>query len=90
MFEDEIIFYNGFNLGVDILIFVTTAWIFSRIYYRYGYQDGKGDGYSQATIDIDDGILVKEYCPDNKELTWTIKTSKEATVHSLFNTKEVD
>ena len=90
MFEGEIIFYNGFNLAVDILVFIVTAWVFSRIYYRYGYQDGKGDGYGQATIDIDDGILVKEYCPYNKELTWTIKAPQDASIHQLFTTKEND
>ena len=90
MFEGEIIFYNGFNLMVDVLVFIVTAWAFSRIYYRYGYQDGKGDGYGQATIDIDDGILVKEYCPYNKELTWTIKAPQDASVHQLFSGREAE
>lgn len=57
MFEGEIIFYNGFNLGVDIIIFVVTAWIFSRIYYREGYRDGLGDGYDKALTDVDSGIF---------------------------------
>lgn len=57
MFEGEIIFYNGFNLGVDIIIFVVTAWIFSRIYYREGYRNGLGDGYDKALTDVDSGIF---------------------------------
>jgi hypothetical protein len=90
MFEGEIIFYNGFNLLVDVIIFVVTAWIFSRIYWRNGYHDGLSEGYGQATMDIDEGILYKAYCPEEKRETWSIKVPADATVHQLFSNKEAE
>ena len=88
MFEGEIIFYNGFNLLVDLILCGITAWIVSRISWRNGYTDGLGDGYGRATMDIDDGILIKEYCTVENRETWTIKAPQDATIHQLFATKE--
>jgi hypothetical protein len=50
MFEGEIIFYNGFNLGVDILIFTVTAYF----WYRFGKRDGYIQGYGEGEADYRD------------------------------------
>lgn len=42
--NDPIIFYNGFNLGVDILIFILAGLFFYRAGKRDGYIQGYGEG----------------------------------------------
>lgn len=57
MFEGEIIFYNGFNLLVDIII----ATIAFTVAYRWGKSDGYVDGYKQGESDYEDWINEQVY-----------------------------
>lgn len=43
--RNEIIFYNGFNLLVDIIIAGTVFYFVSRAYWAKGY----GEGYADCT-----------------------------------------
>lgn len=40
---NEIIFYNGFNLLVDIIVGAVVFYITARIYWAKGYSDGYAD-----------------------------------------------
>jgi hypothetical protein len=48
-------FYNGFNLAIDILL-VVTVWFFS---YRSGKISGFVEGYSAGEVDANDYIQGK-------------------------------
>lgn len=56
MFEGEIIFYNGFNLLVDILVGVT-VWFFTR---RSADANGYGEGVYDVLSALDAGELQSE------------------------------
>lgn len=87
MFEGEIIFYNGFNLLVDIIIAGVAGLFFYRMGHGNGYLDGIQRG-SDLTLDaIDNGVLTKELCPDTKELLWTFKPEDKP---HLFLVPEAD
>ena len=44
------IFYNGFNLLIDIVL----TGVVGSIYYRMGWKRGFGEGYSQSIEDFAD------------------------------------
>ena len=54
--EGEIIFYNGFNLLVDLII-AGAVFYFTR---RFMYRDGWHDGYSDVLCDVQDGLVYLE------------------------------
>lgn len=54
--EGEIIFYNGFNLLVDLIIAGAVLYFTRRFMYRAGWHDGYGDGLS----DVQDGLVYLE------------------------------
>jgi len=87
MFEGEIIFYNGFNLLVDIIVACIAGFIFYRMGNTNGYIDGIERG-SDLTLDaIDNGVLTKQVCPDSGELLWTFKPEERP---QLFLVPEAD
>ena len=72
--EGEIIFYNGFNLLVDLII-AGAVFYFTR---RFMYQAGWHDGYSDGLSDVKDGLVyleerdgVLEWIPDYVASTQT-------------------
>jgi hypothetical protein len=54
--EGEIIFYNGFNLLVDLIIAGAVFYFTRRFMYRAGWHDGYSDGLS----DVQDGLVYLE------------------------------
>lgn len=57
MFEGEIIFYNGFNLLVDIII----GFIVFSVAYRWGKSDGYNDGFNEGAEAQYDHMLEQSY-----------------------------
>ena len=51
----EIIFYNGFNLLVDFILIVVTAFISCRIAYRQGWITGYGEGEYDSNFHFSKG-----------------------------------
>jgi hypothetical protein len=62
--EGEIIFYNGFNLLVDLIIAGAVFYFTRRFMYRAGWHDGYSDGLS----DVQDGLVYLE--ERDGELEW--------------------
>ncbi len=90
---DEIIFYNGFNLLVDIIVGLLVFY-FTRRYYSI---ESFFQGYDKALEHIDRGVMYKQEC--DGELKWTfnpeacecedcIPTPNNVT--QLFSSREAD
>lgn len=53
MFEGEIMFYNGFNLLVDIILILIAGFIGYYLAEGDAYTQGIEDGYNDALRDIE-------------------------------------
>jgi hypothetical protein len=78
MLEGEIIFYNGFNLLVDIIVAIVAGFIFYRMGDNKGFEEGVDEGVNIALTAVEEGTLVQELCPETGKLEWTFKQEEEA------------
>lgn len=78
MLEGEIIFYNGFNLLVDIIVAIVAGFIFYRVGDNKGFEEGVDEGVNMTLKAIDEGTLVQQVCQESGELEWTFKKEEEA------------
>lgn len=90
---DEIIFYNGFNLLVDLIVGVVVGMLVYRAAKNHFYFEG----INKAMKMIDDGVLFKSECEG--EVKWTFDPSQcqcdcctptPDNVTQLFSSREAD
>lgn len=87
MLEGEIIFYNGFNLLVDIIVAIIAGFIFYRIGDSRGFEEGVDEGVNMTLKAVEEGTLVQQVCQESGQLEWTFK--KEEAPH-LFVVPEAE
>lgn len=89
----EIIFYNGFNLLVDIIV-GTVVFLLTRRYFR---TNSFIEGFDKALDNIDKGVLFKQECEGKMKWTFDFDncqcdgcTPTPDNVTRLFSTVEAD
>ena len=89
----EIMFYNGFNLMIDLII----AGVVGVITYHTSKRHLISEGMAKALKWIDDGVLFKQECEG--EVKWTFDPERcqceccvptPDNVTPLFSTQEAD